>query len=456
MAAKPQKPPGGKERRGSPVFRARAQEAYEKFRDLIAEHGGTDISEDLSDKPTIEDVMRNQPEMVGALLRTAWQLRTHEALSDYFQSVDDPKTPVTEYDQFIGPCGRTYEDTVQSHLFGAARLYMKRMENEWVDAKLADPKKLGKEFTGGFVNFLRKLVGMNPNVDERALRDTYPSKGLYETLKPFLLDEAQFKLVAAYAGLSTKGAEIIGDIFENLRSTSAIKTACALDPDTLMNARSCAIAYAESEIFAEATADEEGSRKKNINELRRDKDLTARVKKQSAEVFADILNNHVESIGFVERHKAGAENVVRALAPHFKDETWSLLAEEGAVENVINCPANISEYLGRDCRFVDVEVSKFISQLQYPDIGRDIMKILREDVDDDAFFRALKEEACIKVWESIPATFNNEFKYQHDAEGSDTTIKNFKHLKTSSLSVIKDFKNALGISGESAEEAAED
>ena len=194
---------------------------------------------------------------------------------------------------------------------------MKRIESKWLSEKLADPKKLSKEFTGGLGNFFRKLVGMKPIVDEAALRDTYPSKGLYDTLKPFLLDEAQFKLVSSYANLSTKGATIIGDIFENLRSTAAIKVACVLDPDTLMNAKSCAVAYAESEIFSKATADEkEVFRKKHINELRRDKELSARVKKRSAEVFANILKNHVESIGFVEQHKAGAENIVRALAPH--------------------------------------------------------------------------------------------------------------------------------------------
>ena len=293
MAAKPKKPPGGTERRSSPVFRARAQEAYEVLRGLIADHGGTDITDDLADKPTVEDVMRTKPEMVGALLRSAWQLRTHESLSDYFQSAEDPKTPVSEYEQLIGPCGRTYEDTVQSHLFGCARLYMKRLESEWLAEKLVDPKKLGKEFTGGFGNFLRKMVGMKPNVNEQALRDTYPSKGLYETLKPFLLDEAQFKLVSSYANLSTKGATIIGDIFENLRSTAAIKVACVLDPDTLMNARSCAVAYAETEIFAEATADEkDAGRKKNVNELRRDKELTQRVKKSlpmCSPIFSTIM-----------------------------------------------------------------------------------------------------------------------------------------------------------------------
>ena len=132
------------------------------------------------------------------------------------------------------------------------------------------------------------------------------------------------------------------------------------------------------------------------------------------------------------------------------------MAEEGAVENAINCPANVSEYLGKDCRYVDAQVSKFISQLQYPDIGRDLMKILRKEVDDDAFFRSLKEEASIKVWESVPGTFNNQFKYQHDAQGSDTTIKNFKHLKTSSLSVIKEFKSALGVTSDSADAGAEE
>lgn len=448
MAAKPKKPPGGKERRGSPVFRARAQAAYEKLGRLIAEHGASDIADDLAGKKTVEDVMRAKPEMVGALLHSAWQLRTHSELAEYFQNQENEKEPVTTQDQAIGPCNRTFEDTVRSHLFGAARLYMNRKEDRWVKAKLADPKKLEKELTAGIGNMARRMVGMAPKVDEQALREKYPGRGLYETLKPFLLDEAQFKLITAYAELNTKGAAIIGDIFENLRSTAAIRVACVLEPGTLMNARSCALAYAESELFAEAQGGEPEKRKRTINELRRDKALATKVKKRTAEVFADILNNHVESIGFVERHKAGAEAVVRALAPLFKEETWPLLAEEGAVENVINCPPNVADYLERDSRYIAVETSKFISQLQYPDIGRDLIKILKSELKDEELVRkALSDEKAIKVWETVPATFNNQMKYQHDAKGGDKTIANFSDLKQSSLSLVKEFKSALGVTG---------
>ena len=456
MASKPQKQKGGNERRGSPVFRARAQAAYEILRGLISEHGGADIAKDLADRKTVEDVMRTKPEMVGALLDSAWKLRTNSKLSEYFLLADGEGTTVSEYDQVIAPCGRTYEDTIQSHLYGSARLYMMRRENDWTRERLSQPHKLNRKLTSGFANTMRVMVGMKAKVDEKALRESYPGKGLYETLKPYLLVQAQFKYVPAYADLSTKGAAIIGDIFENLRSTAAIKVACVLEPDTLMNARSCATAYAESEFFTQAAAEKKDSgRKRNINELRRDVELSCKVKKRTAEVFAHILNNHVESLAFVERHQAGAEAVVRALAPLYVDETWTILAEEGAVENVINCPPNVAASIGKDARYVAVEVSQAIMQLQYPDIGRDILKILRSQLDDDAYMRALGDEAAIKVWETVPGTFNNQFKYQHDAKGDDTTIKNFKYLTAESRTVIKEFKNALGVLGGSSEDSAD-
>lgn len=443
MTNKPKKPPAGNDRR---VFRMRAQEAYEILRRLITEHGGTDISNDLADKPMVEDVMRGKPEMVGALLRSAWQLRTNEVLAKYFQNTENAEEPVSEPEQKIGPCGRTFNDTVQSHLFGTARLYINRIENEWMEERLTDAKNLDKEFTPGIWNLFRRMVGMRPNVDTAALRNTYPRKGLYDKLKPFLLDEDQFKLVPAYAELSTKRADIIGELLANIRSLAAIRKACVLDPDTLMNARSCAIAYAESEISAEAAVEKtESEQKNNANVLPQDIEIAAKVRSRSAQVFVDVLKNHLESISFIAEHKAGAESVVKALAPHFAEETWAVLSDKGAVDNVTSCPSAVAEYLGRDSRHCSAKVSNYIAQLQYPEIARDIMKILRKEVGDDVFFRSLKEEKAIKVWESVPGIFSNAINYQHDAKGTDNTTKNFKDLQTSSLSVIENFKLALDV-----------
>ncbi len=445
MASKPNKPPGGTERRGSPEFRARAQEAYEALRTMIQEHGGSDIADDLADKPTIEDVMRTRPEMVGALLDSAWQLRSHSNLSGYFQTKEGDGGLAAEHGQPLQPCERTYEDTIQAHLYGSARLFFKRKENVWAKAQKSNLKKLDKSVIGGPVNLLRRAVGMKPKVNEEALRDLYPGKGLYQTLKPYLLHQDQFKYVQDYAELSTKGAAIIGDIFENLRSSAALRVACSLSPEALMNARACAFAYAESEIFAEIESTAESTvKKKNANELRRDKALMKRVRKHTASVFANILNNHVESIGFVEQHKAGAETVVRALAPHFGEETWEILGVPGAVENVINCPPTVARELGRDARYVDVQISTYVTQLQYPDIGRDVLKIAKERLSEEDFRRALSEEAAIKVWETLPGRFNNQFKYQHDAKpGGDKEIKNFKYLQAESEPIIKELKEAL-------------
>lgn len=251
MTGKPNTPPGGQERRGSPEFRARAQEAYEVLSKMITEHGGSDIADDLAGKATIEDVMRSRPEMVGALLDSAWQLRSHSKLSEYFQTSEGDGGLAEEQSQALLPCERDYASTVQAHLYGAARLFFKRKENAWVKAQSANPKKLDKSVVGGPMNFVRRMVGMKPKINEDALRAQYPSKGLYQSLKPYLLHREQFKYVQEYAELSTKSATIIGDIFENLRSSAALRVACQLSPESLMNARACAYAYAESQIFAE-------------------------------------------------------------------------------------------------------------------------------------------------------------------------------------------------------------
>lgn len=455
MAETPVQQKIDQERRGSPVFRQRAQQAYEVLRTMIADHGGSDISEDLADKPMVEDVMRRKPEMIGALLESIWQLRNNPELDSFFGSVDDKDNVVSTKDEPIRPCGRTYEDTIQSHLFGAARLFIMNRENEWVKAKVAKPKDLGKDAIGGFGNFLRRMVGMKLKVNIDAVRAMYPGQGLYQTLKPYLMHIDQFKYIPDYAGLSTKGAEVIGDIFENLRSSAALQAACRLSPDGLTSARGCARAFAESEIFTAANAsDQDSIRKRNINELRRDKELAAKIKIRTAIVFADVLNNHIECIAFVERHKAGAETVVRSLAPLFQDETWAVLAEEGAVENVINCPPNVALELGKDARYVDVEVSKAITQMNYPDIGRDLIKILAEELSKEDVNRAIQDETAIKVWSTVPGLVNNHFKYQHDAKTMDKEIKNYKDLKKELAPVVNQLKEALGLDYEKSEEVA--
>ncbi|MBT6962444.1 MAG: hypothetical protein HOA00_14970, partial [Rhodospirillaceae bacterium] len=337
-------------------------------------------------------------------------------------------------------------NTIQSHLYGAARLFIMRRENEWLRAKVDNPGGLGKDATGGFANFLRRMVGIKIKINVDAVRATYPGLGLYDLIKPYLLHADQFKYVPDYAELSTKGAAVIGDIFEDLRSSSAIKVACRLSPDGLTNAKGCAHAYAESEVFSAAMeADKDAVRKRNIDTLRRDKELTDKIKRLTATVFADILNNHFECIAFVERHKAGAEAVVRALAPLYQDDTWTVLADEGAVENAINCPANVTKELGRDARYVDVLVSKYITQMNYPDIGRDLIKMLHAELSEEDYHRALQDEAAVKVWGTVPGLVNNEFKYQHDAKTADKEIKNFGDLKTVLAPVIQDIKNALGL-----------
>ncbi len=446
MAAKATIQAEQQERRGSPEFRLRAQRGYSVLRKMITSHGSSEIGDDLKNRPMIEDIMRQKPELVGALLKSTWQLRSNENLAEFFKSAVTPEKVVDEQDESILPCDRTYESTVQAHLFGAARLYMRQKENDWVQQRVSRPENLGKDAVGGFGNFFRKLVGMKPIVNENVVRESYPSRGLYETLKPYLLHEDQFKYVKAYAGLSTKGAAIIGDIFENLRSSAALKIACTLSPDALLNARGCARAYAESEIFAAVLKEEkEVARKRTPKEMRRDSEIKSRIKQDTAVIFADILTNHVESLDFVERHKAGAEAVVRALAPLYQEETWSVLAEEGAVENVINCPPTVAKELGKDARYIDVQVSKYITQMHYPDIGRDIIAILRKNLDEDNFRRALQDEAAIKVWEAVPGKFNNQFKYQHDAKAGDKEIKNFKDLLSEAKPIIVEMREALGL-----------
>ncbi|MBT4740986.1 MAG: hypothetical protein HOO09_11440, partial [Rhodospirillaceae bacterium] len=96
-------------------------------------------------------------------------------------------------------------------------------------------------------------------------------------------------------------------------------------------------------------------------------------------------------------------------------------------------------------RYVDVLVSKYITQMNYPDMGRDLIKMLHAELSEEDYHRALQDEAAVKVWGTVPGLVNNEFKYQHDAKTADKEIKNFGDLKTVLAPVIQDIKNALGL-----------
>ena len=314
--------------------------------------------------------------------------------------------------------------------------------------QLAQPDKLDKALSPGLGNIIRSLLGMKLKIDEDLLRETYPGRGLYEILKPLLLDEAQFKLITGYAELSTERATSIGDILENLRSIVPIRIASLLDSGALKIARSCAIAYAAAEVSEETIPDDEALNT-DSNQDGNQQDSAENAKQRAAIVFADILSNHIDIIVCAGRHKAGAEAVIKALAPLFKEDTWSVLSDEGAVENVMNCPSTVRSLLGRESRYVPVEISKYINQLEYPDIGRDIIRILQMELQEKSLVRrALNEEASIGVWKTVPEMFNEKMKYQHDASGEDDSIKNFDDLRITAVALIKEYKKALGLSND--------
>lgn len=426
---------GSEERRAAPNFRLVVQQAYEKFKAALSAHGAEDITQALANAGVVEEVMRDRPELVLQLLKMAWELRTMPDMSPFFQTHEDEGV-VMDRQTPIDPCGRTYDQVVISHLYGCARLFIKRLEAEWVEEQKgkkggAAAKPAKEEKPAGMVGRLMGAFGGAKPSPEAQLAKGFPGYGLYEVIKPFLTSERQFALVRYYAQLTTRQAQAVSSIFESIQSPEALKTACGMDPKALTNLLKCATAYAETVIRQEAPKKKAEADKQALHaeDVAAERAFRARVRDMAAEVFEYLLASRQEITEFVIENGMGSENAIRKMAPIFREDTWTVIMDPGAVDNVVNCSEEVLAVLGKSSRFMRKDISKALGQLKDGNIARDVMLICRQEWSQDQIAKFLGDERYQPVWAKLPGTFNNRFTYQHDARSGQREVKNFEDLK---------------------------
>lgn len=423
----------GRERR-IPQQRERCQTGFDLLRSLLDRAGRGDILEKLKGLEGVDDVLRHQPAFLPVLLNAAWELRVEPRFSDLFRNGETGEI-VQARDEPIAPCGRTYAHIVQSHLYGAARLYFERLEKDWAAKRAREAEKKWKKqqaskrstLTGRLTEGLRDLTGAPRSFDLQDFRADYSGFGLYEALKPHLSEEWQFRLVPLYARMTTRQAQAFDDLILYFRTPDELELALSLGTEDVSRARQCARTYAEA--FLNISISGYGHRPRPDDDpeemaARRDAAL-----KEERRVFDLLLTRFVHCLEPLKEMGSKAETVLRRLTPVFGEEVWSLVADDKALTNAINCPDFLLSVLGVSCRALPPEIGAALGQIQDRILTRDLLEMAMERFPRDELERYLADPKRKVIWNQLPAKFNNSYSYQPDAPSDNATVKNHENLR---------------------------
>ena len=133
----------GAERR-TPRLREQVQIAYDLLCDLLGRAGYEGLLAQLKGLDTVNEVLRHRPEIVPLLQKAAWELRHEKKFSQLFLN-QETGAVVEDRDEPIAPCGRTFAEVEQAHLYGSARLFFDRLEVEFATRQARDAEREWKK-----------------------------------------------------------------------------------------------------------------------------------------------------------------------------------------------------------------------------------------------------------------------------------------------------------------------
>lgn len=420
----------GKERR-TPRLREQVQQAYDVLRDLLGRAGYHDLLAQLEGLDTVNEVLRHRPENLPLLQRAAWELRHEKRFCELFRGLESGEV-VEDKDIPIGPCGRTYAEVEQAHLYGAARLYFERLEVEFATKRaratekkwkkaLAEKKKGG--LTGRLVHGLKELTSDTPRFEAESYRHEYPGYGLYQVLKPHLKHDWQFRLVPLYARLQTRQAEALDELITFFTEPADLETVVNLKPEDIAQARGIARVYAEAVLGVSRNQRQVPGEDAEALAARQ-----AGLQGEERRVFDLLLTRHVASLDPLRAAGAGAEATVRQLAPVFEDQVFVLFQQPQALENALNCPEFAIRIIGTAARSCPPKVSQALTQIQDRNLAKDILQMAVSTFSPEELEEYLSDPKRLPIWVSLAAKFNNNYRYQADAPSDSSTLRNRENL----------------------------
>lgn len=147
--------------------------------------------------------------------------------------------------------------------------------------------------------------------------------------------------------------------------------------------------------------------------------------------FESLVTEHAVGLEQVLKQGAQLDNTIRRLTPIFGENIWILFDEPERLRNVMNVPDHVAPSLGSLTQYIPPPLSRVLEQINDRELGRDIMVFAAEEfADEETFAEICNDERRLKIWQTIPAKFNNSFKYQADAQPGQGNIKNADDLRT--------------------------
>ncbi|EKV27541.1 hypothetical protein C882_1387 [Caenispirillum salinarum AK4] len=435
---RPSSASAGSERRACPELRQRAQKGYEALFKLLEKAGRQDFIQSLGERRRVDDVLGDLPETVPALLNMVWELRESPQFRPFFLAKDGGGEAVVQDRQTpIAPCGRTYNEVMRAHLMGATRIYLDRMERAWAEKEAKrEAKRHAKEEAqerksiGGRISVAtRKLISGEKTFDAREFREYYPGHGVYLIIKPHLREEWQFSMVRAYARLRAAQAEALGGLLRFFRTPEELEPVLALKSADISVLRGVSRAYAETRLGVPVA--KPGQRGKITQAQQRKLDeMEPEIAALESRTFESLVTEHATGLKEVLKQGANVDATIRRLTPIFGDGLWTLFDEPERLRNVMNVPEHVAPALGHLTQHIPPPVSRVLEQINNRELGRDIMVFAAEEFpDEETFARICNDPKRLKIWQTIPAKFNNSFNYQADAQSGQGSIKNAEDLR---------------------------
>jgi hypothetical protein len=431
--------PTAAERRACPQLRQRAQKGYEALLDLLEKAGRQDFIASLGDRRRVDDVLGELPETVPALLNMVWELRESQQFKPFFLQQDaGGEVVVQDRGLAIAPCGRTFDEVMRAHLMGATRIYMDRMERAWaVKEAKREAKRHAREEAqerktlGGRLSVAtRKLISGEKSFEARDFREYYPGHGVYLIIKPHLREEWQFSMVRTYARLRAAQAEALGPLLRFFRTPEELEPVLALKSADISVLRGVSRAYAETRLGVPVPKPGQRGKVSTAQQRKLD-EMEPEIAELESRTFESLVTEHATGLAEVLKQGANVDATIRRLTPIFGDGVWTLFDEPERLRNVMNVPEHVAPALGALTQHIPPSLSRVLEQVNNRELGRDIMVFAAEEFrDEELFFKVCNDERRLKIWQTIPAKFNNSFNYQADAQSGQGSIKNADDLRT--------------------------
>lgn len=429
----------GKERR-VPRLREQCQKGFDTLRVLLTRAGHGALLDPIKDIVEVDEVLRRHPEVIPPMLTAAWELRQEKLFAELFRHKETGEL-VTDRNQPIAPCGRTYNEVIQAHLYGAARLYLERLEKRWARSRARQAEVEYKEareqerqtFGGRLLGSLKELASDQPTFSAEQFREEYPGYGMYNRIKPLLNSVEQFRLIPLYGKLQTRQVDALGDLLGYFTNERDLEALVRLNAEDIGQARSFARAFAEAKLGVSLNAGRMAANRSKTTDPDKEAEEAAKraeLPKEERRMFDLLLTRYLDCLPALKGAGTGAESTIRRLTPIFGDDVFALFRDETLLSNAINCPEFILKIIGISARMMSQPVAQSLNHIQNKDITRDLLGLALETFPRAEFEAHISDPDRFPIWNALPAKFNNKYNYQADAPDDASSLRNYENLTT--------------------------